>query len=98
MPIFWLDQYHADGLRVDAVASMLFLDYSREEGEWEPNMFGGRENLEAIAFMREMNEAVYSAFPDVQTIAEESTHFLWFQNQLYWRIRFWNEMDDGMDA
>jgi 1,4-alpha-glucan branching enzyme len=73
--LFWLDQYHADGLRVDAVASMLFLDYSREDGEWEPNMFGGRENLEAIAFMREMNEAVYSAFPDVQTIAEESTSF-----------------------
>lgn len=73
--IFWLDQYHADGLRVDAVASMLFLDYSREEGEWEPNMFGGRENLEAISFMREMNEAVYGSFPDVQTIAEESTSF-----------------------
>ena len=73
--IFWLDQYHADGLRVDAVASMLFLDYSREDGQWEPNMFGGRENLEAIAFMREMNEAVYSAFPDIQTIAEESTSF-----------------------
>lgn len=73
--IFWLDQYHADGLRVDAVASMLFLDYSREDGEWEPNQFGGRENLEAIAFMKEMNEAVYSAFPDVQTIAEESTSF-----------------------
>ncbi|NRD20316.1 1,4-alpha-glucan branching protein GlgB [Winogradskyella eckloniae] len=73
--IFWLDQYHADGLRVDAVASMLFLDYSREDGEWEPNMFGGRENLEAMSFLREMNEAVYSAFPDVQTIAEESTAF-----------------------
>ncbi len=73
--IFWLDQYHADGLRVDAVASMLFLDYSREEGEWEPNMYGGRENLEAMAFLREMNEAVYSIFPDVQTIAEESTSF-----------------------
>lgn len=73
--IFWLDQFHADGLRVDAVASMLFLDYSREDGEWEPNQFGGRENLEAIAFMKEMNEAVYSAFPDVQTIAEESTSF-----------------------
>lgn len=73
--IFWLDQYHADGLRVDAVASMLFLDYSREDGQWEPNMFGGRENLEAMSFMREMNEAVYDNFPDVQTIAEESTAF-----------------------
>ena len=73
--IFWLEQYHVDALRVDAVASMLFLDYSREDGEWEPNMFGGRENLEAMSFLREMNEAVYSAFPDVQTIAEESTSF-----------------------
>lgn len=73
--IFWLDQYHADGLRVDAVASMLFLDYSREDSEWEPNQFGGRENLEAIDFIKEMNEAVYSSFPDVQTIAEESTSF-----------------------
>ena len=73
--LFWLDHYHADGLRVDAVASMLFLDYSRDEGEWEPNMFGGRENLEAISFMRELNEAVYKTFPDVQTIAEESTSF-----------------------
>ena len=73
--LFWLDQFHADGLRVDAVASMLFLDYSREDGEWEPNMFGGRENLEAMAFLREMNEAVYSNYPDVQTIAEESTAF-----------------------
>ncbi len=73
--IFWLDQYHADGLRVDAVASMLFLDYSREDGEWEPNIFGGRENLEAITFLKEMNEAVYKDFPDVQTIAEESTAF-----------------------
>ena len=73
--IFWLDQYHADGLRVDAVASMLFLDYSRNDGEWEPNIYGGRENLEAIAFMKEMNEAVYRNFPDVQTIAEESTAF-----------------------
>ncbi len=73
--IFWMDQYHADGLRVDAVASMLFLDYSREDGEWEPNIYGGRENLEAVAFLKEMNEAVYSSFPDVQTIAEESTAF-----------------------
>jgi 1,4-alpha-glucan branching enzyme len=73
--VFWLDQYHADGLRVDAVASMLFLDYSRDEGEWEPNIYGGRENLDAITFMKELNEEVYKSFPDVQTIAEESTSF-----------------------
>jgi 1,4-alpha-glucan branching enzyme len=73
--IFWLDQYHADGLRVDAVASMLFLDYSREEGEWEPNEYGGKENLDAISFFKELNIEVYSSFPDVQTIAEESTAF-----------------------
>ena len=81
--IFWLDQYHADGLRVDAVASMLFLDYSREEGEWEPNEFGGRENLDAIAFIKEMNAAVYEAFPDVQTIAEESTSFPQVSRPIY---------------
>ncbi|WP_397447462.1 1,4-alpha-glucan branching protein GlgB [Polaribacter sp. R77954] len=73
--IFWLDQFHADGLRVDAVASMLFLDYSRKEGEWEQNMFGGREYLEAIDFIKDMNAEVYASFPDVQTIAEESTSF-----------------------
>ncbi|WP_214071701.1 1,4-alpha-glucan branching protein GlgB [Mucilaginibacter sp. dw_454] len=73
--IFWLDRYHVDGLRVDAVASMLYLDYSRKAGEWEPNVFGGNENLEAISFLKEFNEAVYSHFPDIQTIAEESTSF-----------------------
>lgn len=73
--LFWLDQYHIDGLRVDAVASMLFLDYSREEGEWDANIYGGNENLEAIAFLKEMNEAVYLNYPDTQTIAEESTSF-----------------------
>lgn len=73
--LFWLDQYHVDGLRVDAVASMLYLDYSREDGEWEPNIYGNNENLEAISFIRELNEAVYSNFDGVQTIAEESTAF-----------------------
>ena len=71
--LFWLDIYHADGLRVDAVASMLYLDYSREEGEWIPNEYGGRENLGAISFLRRLNEEIYSTYPDVQTIAEEST-------------------------
>lgn len=73
--LFWLDRFHTDGLRVDAVASMLYLDYSRKAGEWIPNEFGGRENLEAIHFLKEFNEAVYLNFPDVQTIAEESTAF-----------------------
>jgi 1,4-alpha-glucan branching enzyme len=71
--IFWLDRYHADGLRVDAVASMLYLDYSRPAGQWLPNRYGGRENLEAIDFLRTCNAEVYRSFPDVQTIAEEST-------------------------
>lgn len=73
--IFWLDRYHADGLRVDAVASMLYRDYSRKEGEWIPNVFGGRENLEVISLFKELNEEIYRSFPDTQTIAEESTAF-----------------------
>ena len=73
--LFWLQNYHVDGLRVDAVASMLYLDYSRSDGEWEPNIYGGRENLDTISFLKDFNEAVYSNFDGVQTIAEESTSF-----------------------
>jgi 1,4-alpha-glucan branching enzyme len=71
--LFWFDQYHIDGLRVDAVASMLYLDYSRKAGEWIPNAFGGRENLEAIHFLKQFNEVAYGQFPGIMTLAEEST-------------------------
>jgi len=71
--LFWLDRYHADGLRVDAVASMLYLDYGRKAGEWIPNKYGGRENLDAISFLQRLNEEIYRNHPDVQTVAEEST-------------------------
>jgi 1,4-alpha-glucan branching enzyme len=81
--LFWLDRYHVDGLRVDAVASMLYLDYSRKHGEWEQNIYGGNENLEAISFLKEFNQAVYSHFPDTQTIAEESTSFTGVSRPVY---------------
>jgi 1,4-alpha-glucan branching enzyme len=73
--LYWFEEYHIDGLRVDAVASMLYRDYSRKDGEWLPNAHGGRENLEAIAFMQRMNAAVYAAAPGIMTVAEESTSF-----------------------
>jgi 1,4-alpha-glucan branching enzyme len=71
--LFWFDQYHIDALRVDAVASMIYLDYSRKEGEWIPNIYGGRENLEAISFLKQLNEKIYGLFPGCFTVAEEST-------------------------
>ncbi|HEX7675061.1 MAG TPA: 1,4-alpha-glucan branching protein GlgB [Bdellovibrio sp.] len=71
--MYWLDRFHVDGIRVDAVASMLYLDYSRKPGEWVPNMYGGHENLEAVHFLKELNESVYKAYPDIHMIAEEST-------------------------
>jgi 1,4-alpha-glucan branching enzyme len=81
--LYWLDKYHADGLRVDAVASMIHLNYSRDTGAWEPNELGGEENLEAISFLKHMNETIYSLFPDVQTIAEESTSFYGVSKPVY---------------
>ncbi|MBC8154170.1 MAG: 1,4-alpha-glucan branching protein GlgB [Bacteroidetes bacterium] len=81
--LFWLDRFHVDGLRVDAVASMLYLDYSRKAGEWEPNAFGGRENLDTISLFKELNEVIYQQFPDTQTIAEESTAFTGVSRPVY---------------
>lgn len=71
--LFWLEKFHVDGFRVDAVASMLYLDYSRKDGEWLPNQYGGNEHLEAVDFLKQLNETIYSEYPDVQTFAEEST-------------------------
>lgn len=81
--LYWLDLYHIDGIRVDAVASMLYLDYSRRDGEWLPNQYGGRENLEAIGFLQQLNTAIYGNYPDVQTFAEESTSWPMVSRPIY---------------
>jgi 1,4-alpha-glucan branching enzyme len=81
--LFWLDRYHVDGLRLDAVASMLYLDYGRHAGEWVPNQYGGNENLDAAAFLRRLNEAVYRFHPDAMTVAEESTAWPQVSRPLY---------------
>jgi 1,4-alpha-glucan branching enzyme len=80
---FWFDRFHIDGMRVDAVSSMIFLNYSRKEGEWEPNELGGDANLEALEFVKDLNATIYRDFPDVQTIAEEATDYQWISKPIY---------------
>jgi 1,4-alpha-glucan branching enzyme len=96
---YWFDLFHIDGIRVDAVSSMLKLNYSRKHGQWEPNEYGGDGNLEAIAFIKDLNETIFRDFPDVQTIAEEATDWPGVSKPTFegW-IGFWHEMDDGLDA
>ena len=97
--MYWLDRFHLDGVRVDAVASMLYLDYSRSEGEWEPNRLGGNEHIEAVQFLKELNETLYLHYPDQVSIAEESTSWPKVSMPTYdGGLGFGLQMEYGLDA
>ena len=95
--LYWLEEYHVDGLRVDAVASMLYRDYSRSEGQWVPNEDGGRENYEAIAMLQTMNREAYGEYPGIMTVAEESTSFPGVAARARRRARLRLQVEHGLD-
>ena len=96
---FWCDQFHIDALRVDAVSSMLRLDYSREEGQWEPNEFGGNGNIEAIEFIKDLNDHLIPRFPSNSNHCRRGIRLARHKSaRVYGWIGFWHEMDDGLDA